>query len=45
MPVVKPQPQAEEMAGDRTKVERAMGLMPMQKNGDPGDRDVGEHPW
>jgi hypothetical protein len=37
-----PQPEAEEVAGDRVKVQRPMRLVAVQEDGDAGDGDVGQ---
>jgi hypothetical protein len=38
-----PQPEAEEMRGNRMQVQRAMGRVAVQVDGDAGDGDVGHH--
>ena len=38
-----PQPETEEVAGDRMQVERAVRLAAVEKNGDGGNSDVGSH--
>ena len=38
-----PQPETEEMRGDRPEVQRAMRLAAVQEDGDRDDRDVGHH--
>jgi hypothetical protein len=38
-----PQPETEEMAGQRMQVQRTMRLMAVQKNGDRGNGDVRQH--
>ncbi|MNT25486.1 hypothetical protein D3C72_1610050 [compost metagenome] len=38
-----PQPETEEMAGQRMQFQRPVGLVAVQVNRDAGDRDVGDH--
>jgi len=38
-----PQPETEKMRGNGVQVQRAVGLVAVQKDGDAGNRDVGEH--